>query len=331
MKRRMQPGWFRRAGLSLCAVSVSSTVALGSDGAREEPPRGGPARSSETGSVARFAWGDFNGDSRLDLAAVGASGKLQVLASVDGGRFEDVTEQAGVAEVANAALASWGDYDDDGLLDLFVGAREGQSRLLRNEGGVFVDTSVESGLVSRGAVQSAHWLDHDGDGRLDLHVVTAERNEVFHGLEGGYFERSELPLADTVIAPPPQGSPAGGAAPSATGSTGETDGVGARGTLAPDSAVGLDGRGGRIAVGPSVGGATELIPFPLASSRTRRTPARASKLRRRRPWVSSIPFQRTSSSRSAATWASARRARRRSSMLRAPCVWATRRRSIPTA
>ena len=188
MKRslRPRPDGVRVAWLSVCGVSGLCTLLMASQVRAEEASADGRASSSES-SAALFAWADFDGDSRLDLAAVGTDGRLQLLASVDDERLEDVTEQVGLAGIANAALALWGDYDNDGRIDLFVGAREGQSRLFHNEGGVFVDMSAGSGLLSEGAVQSAHWLDHDGDGRLDLHVATAEKNVLFHGIEGGFF------------------------------------------------------------------------------------------------------------------------------------------------
>lgn len=152
------------------------------------------------------SWVDFNSDGRLDLATVTREGSVRLLASLGEGRFEDATERAGLLQVRNAGLALWNDYDGDGRLDLFVGARQGASRLFHNEGGTFIDMSAGSGLTSEGPVRAAEWLDHDGDGRLDLFVVTEQTNELFRGLEGGFFERAELPFAGAVNAPAADGS-----------------------------------------------------------------------------------------------------------------------------
>jgi hypothetical protein len=112
-----------------------------------------------------------------------------------------VTEQLELAGITNAAVALWADYDADQRLDLFVGAREGASWLFHNEGGTFVDMSAGSGLLLEGEVRSAQWLDYDGDGRLDIHVMVADCSQLFRGLEGGFFEVTELPPASVIAGP----------------------------------------------------------------------------------------------------------------------------------
>jgi len=238
---------------------------MASDGRAPAAPEGPTATdpASERGVPALFSWGDVDGDGRLDLAAVSSGGTLQLLVNVGEGRFEDVSELVGLSDVGNAALALWADYDGDGWLDLFVGAREGASRLFRNEEGVFVDMSAGSGLLSEGAVQSAQWFDHDGDGRPDLFVVTAEKNELFRGLEGGFFDLAELPPAGHV-----EGSGAGGGV--MVGADGvDADGLGTQ--SAPSSfskkasvhaggpiggfvsVDGVNGSGGRVSLLPPLG------------------------------------------------------------------------------
>jgi hypothetical protein len=83
----------------------------------------------------------------------------------------------------SGSIATAGDFDRDGDLDLFVGGRSipGQyplaprSRLLGNEGGRFSDVTEQLAphLSRRGMVTSALWSDADDDGWLDL-LVTYE-------------------------------------------------------------------------------------------------------------------------------------------------------------
>ncbi|MEM7369524.1 MAG: VCBS repeat-containing protein [Bacteroidota bacterium] len=73
------------------------------------------------------------------------------------------------------------DYDQDGDMDLFVGARmipgkyplPASSYMLQNQGGNFTDISpqVSPELRTLGMVSDAHWTDHDKDGDQDLWVV----------------------------------------------------------------------------------------------------------------------------------------------------------------
>jgi len=83
----------------------------------------------------------------------------------------------------SGSIATAGDFDRDGDLDLFVGGRSipGQyplsprSRLLRNDGGRFTDITDQTAptLSRSGMVTSAVWSDADNDGWLDL-LVTYE-------------------------------------------------------------------------------------------------------------------------------------------------------------
>ena len=67
--------------------------------------------------------------------------------------------------------AAWGDYDDDGQLDLFVSNMNGPSRLYHNDGdGTFADVGPDA-RRDRADRSFACWFwDYDNDGRLDLFV-----------------------------------------------------------------------------------------------------------------------------------------------------------------
>ncbi|HVH69543.1 MAG TPA: CRTAC1 family protein, partial [Candidatus Dormibacteraeota bacterium] len=105
------------------------------------------------------------------------------------GTFTDVTKSAGLdAEIYGMGVAV-GDYNNDGLPDIFISC-VGQSRLFRNTGkGTFVDVTRSSGLLGRqGLSTSALWFDYDRDGFLDLFVCNYVRwspeHDVFCSLDG---------------------------------------------------------------------------------------------------------------------------------------------------
>lgn len=102
------------------------------------------------------------------------------------------------------------DFNGDGHIDLFVGARVvsrsygaiPKSRLLQNDGkGRFIDVTPDVGkpLSAAGMVSSAAWMDYDGDGRLDLIVVGEWMPvRVFRQEKGRFVDRTvEAGMAGT--------------------------------------------------------------------------------------------------------------------------------------
>jgi enediyne biosynthesis protein E4 len=86
------------------------------------------------------------------------------------GTFTDVTEKAGVMGNGYGMGVAVGDYDGDGLPDLFV-SQYGRSILYHNNGdGTFTDVTQRAGISTPGWASSAVWFDYDNDGRLDLLV-----------------------------------------------------------------------------------------------------------------------------------------------------------------
>ena len=143
---------------------------------------------------------DYDNDGFLDLLVLrGAwldAGHPNSLLRNDGdGTFTDVTEAAGLLMPAPTQAGAWGDYDNDGWVDLFIGnesrvapggagaaARGGgsvyPSRLFRNNrDGTFTDVAAEAGVAVVGFVKGAVWGDYDNDGRLDLYVTRLRPDE----------------------------------------------------------------------------------------------------------------------------------------------------------
>jgi len=145
---------------------------------RHGPGLRGRALPEDTGSG--VAWGDFDADGDWDLYLVNFAGPLGQAARSegsnrlfrnDGGRFTDVTEAAGVADLEGFGMgATFADYDDDGDPDLYV-TNFGPNRLFRNRGdGTFEEVAAQAGVADPLWSAGAAWGDFDRDGHLDLYV-----------------------------------------------------------------------------------------------------------------------------------------------------------------
>ena len=113
-----------------------------------------------------------------------------LLRSNGDGSFTDVTEAAGLLRGTPTQTAAWGDYDNDGDVDLFVGNESlpgsvYPSQLFRNDGGgAFTDVAYEAGVQVVGFVKGVAWGDYDNDGRLDLYVTRLDEPNLLFRNEG---------------------------------------------------------------------------------------------------------------------------------------------------
>ncbi|HVP00757.1 MAG TPA: CRTAC1 family protein [Bryobacteraceae bacterium] len=170
------------------------------------------------------AAGDFDNDGYPDLFVTGLKSN-KLYRNRGDGTFEDVTAAAGLGgELGFSIAAGWFDYDNDGLLDLFVvryvkwnqaldakcgevgpGVRQychprwfdGMTNLLyHNEGkGRFRNVSKESGIASySGKGMSVAFGDSDGDGRLEAFVTNDRvQNLLLHNEGDGGFRDIAIP------------------------------------------------------------------------------------------------------------------------------------------
>ncbi len=120
--------------------------------------------------------------------------------------FTDVSQEAGVMGGYFHSLAVvWGDYDNDGDLDLYVSRGDWEGLvyeepdvLYRNNGdGTFTDVLVQAGLEENtGDARYAGFMDYDNDGYLDLHVDNNGQPRVFL-----YHNNGDGTFTDVAVIP----------------------------------------------------------------------------------------------------------------------------------
>ena len=108
------------------------------------------------------------------------------------GRFTDVTESSGILSFHPTQTAAWGDFDNDGWVDLYIGneslpGSQHPGELYHNNGdGTFVNVAAQAGLNTNGFVKGAVWGDYNNDGKIDLYVSRMNgTNQLFENKSNG--------------------------------------------------------------------------------------------------------------------------------------------------
>lgn len=132
---------------------------------------------SMSGGVALL---DYDNDGRIDVYFVDSltvdtanrpeAARSALYRNLGGGKFQDVTDRAGVGHPGWGMGVCTADVDGDGWQDLYVTALGG-NRLYRNgRDGTFADITDRAGVAAGGWSAGCGFADYDRDGRLDLFV-----------------------------------------------------------------------------------------------------------------------------------------------------------------
>ena len=161
------------------------------------------ARVEDTGlklfrNTYQSTWADYDNDGDMDVYAVNDFAPNYLFRNDGAGRFTDVTEVTRTADLGFGMGASWGDYDGDGLQDLYVTNMHSKAGLriveqLGDTGGGFRRMARGNTLFRNGApafervsaleppglpVEAAGWgwgsqfLDLDNDSSLDIYALS---------------------------------------------------------------------------------------------------------------------------------------------------------------
>ena len=137
------------------------------------------------------SWGDYDNDGFLDLFVTRVNQPNLLYHNNRDGTFSKITAAPFSSDMSISQGCSWGDYDNDGLLDLVVCNNNAQNFLYHNEGNGAFSKATNSGLTSlTAAFSGSAWADYDNDGFLDLFVaVRGGVNVLWHNNGDGTFTR----------------------------------------------------------------------------------------------------------------------------------------------
>ena len=148
-------------------------------------------------------WADYDNDGDMDVFVPATNGESNSLYRNDGAdAFTKMTNVGIVPDNANSVGCSWGDYDNDADLDLFVTNTSGQNNFLYKNNGDGTFTEITSGLLvtDGGLSSSSNWIDFDNDGDVDLYVCNdqSDQNTMYINNGNGTFSKPETPLSQNL-------------------------------------------------------------------------------------------------------------------------------------
>ena len=144
-------------------------------------------------------WVDFDNDGDLDLYIVEFDSQDQFYQNNGNGSFSNITGQSGINVISQGdeQAAAWGDYNNDGNMDLYICKIRFRNTLYHNNGdGTFSEVGATAGVNDIRDTQDATWADYDNDGDLDLYIVNREQNNaLFKNTGTGGFDEVACALS----------------------------------------------------------------------------------------------------------------------------------------
>lgn len=138
-----------------------------------------------------IAWADYDNDGDLDAAVSFKNRAIRLYKNTEG-QFEDLAAELGFSTaIIDTRSLSWGDYNQDGWLDLYVGYGRDtgiRNALYENRNGQFNDVAAQVGVNVLGTTRQVSWIDYDNDGDSDLYISMRDRANILLKNIGGSFE-----------------------------------------------------------------------------------------------------------------------------------------------
>ncbi len=133
----------------------------------------------QNGSV---AWGDYDNDGDLDILLAGNTGTANVSKIYKNNGNKSFAEQTGISLISgNYSSAAWGDYDNDGDLDILLTGYSALGEITKIYTNIGNNSFSEYMGVNFAGVYkgSVAWGDYDNDGDLDI-LLTGEDSSSYY-------------------------------------------------------------------------------------------------------------------------------------------------------
>lgn len=137
---------------------------------------------TDVGTSRSINWTDFDLDGDLDLFVTNENYEHENMYRNDAGNFIKITGGSLLTAAGSTISSSWGDFDNDGDLDVFLANDQSKDGLYRNNNGVFEKVTNDPVVNAVGNSFGSQWADVDNDGDLDLFVT--------HAFWGGLWKNS---------------------------------------------------------------------------------------------------------------------------------------------
>jgi len=120
---------------------------------------------------------DYDNDGDDDVYISQRQGTNLLYQNDGNGTFTNVAAAAGVAHTGTTTMSVWGDIDNDGHLDLFLGNRDEPNVLFHNQGdGTFQNISFTAGVSFTAFTKAVLFGDVDRDGLVDIYVANVNQH-----------------------------------------------------------------------------------------------------------------------------------------------------------
>jgi len=135
-------------------------------------------------------WADVENDGHVDLYTPNLNSNNCFFLNNRNGTFRDGIGAAGLQDTREPSMGgAFGDYDNDGDLDLYLVHDAYQAnRLYRNAGyGYFNDVALDARVALAAQSMATTFADFDNDGWLDLYITNLDTNAIFFNNGNGTF------------------------------------------------------------------------------------------------------------------------------------------------